>query len=80
MVINLEVELKKGETSEHLVKRFLKKIKKNELMDEIREKRYYKSPSEKKREAQKEKTWAIEKMKREEEEKLVKKDWRKQSK
>ena len=45
VVVNLEVKLKNNEETERLIKRFLKKMKKSKLMDEIREHDYYEKPS-----------------------------------
>jgi ribosomal protein S21 len=36
MVINLEVELRDGETSERLVKRFIKKMRDTDILEEYR--------------------------------------------
>ena len=59
---------RKNETVEHLLKRFSRKVKNAKLMDEILEKRYYKKPSEKKREKHFERMRLIEKNKRKEQE------------
>jgi ribosomal protein S21 len=53
MVVNAEVVLRDHEDQEHLIKRFLKKIKKLDLMSEIKEKEFFISPSEKRHEQQK---------------------------
>ena len=47
--INVEVELRRGETTERLVRRFIKKTKKSGILDECRDRRYYQKPSDKKR-------------------------------
>ena len=48
--VNVEVKLRDGETSDHLMKRFFKKCKKSEIVREYREKtEFYLSPSQKKR-------------------------------
>ena len=62
----MQVKLRKNETVEHLLKRFSRKVKNVKLMDEILEKRYYKKPSEKKREKHFERMRLIEKNKRKE--------------
>jgi ribosomal protein S21 len=64
----MQVKLRKNETVEHLLKRFSRKVKNAKLMDEILEKRYYKKPSEKKREKHFERMRLIEKNKRKEQE------------
>jgi len=50
MAINLEVKLRNGETSERLIKRFIKKIKKERILELAREKMSYRKPSEIRRE------------------------------
>jgi len=45
------VKADRGESAERLIKRFQKKIKKYDLMGQLRERRYYKKPSEKRKEA-----------------------------
>ena len=46
----MEVKLRKNETAENLIKRFIRKSKKEKIVDEYQEKQYYKKPSELKRE------------------------------
>jgi len=53
MAINLETKLRNGESSERLIKRFIKKVKKEKILEKYREKLYYKKPSEIKRERKK---------------------------
>ena len=43
--INVEVRLRKGETVERLIKRFTKKVRKEGILDEYRDKRYFEKPS-----------------------------------
>ena len=47
--INMEVALRDGETSDRLIRRFIKKMKKSSILDEYRERLYYVKPSDKKR-------------------------------
>ncbi len=47
--INVEVKLRPGETTDKLIRRFIKKVKREEVLEEVRERRYYVKPSEKKR-------------------------------
>lgn len=49
--MSFEVRLRKNETVDTLIKRFLKKVKKEHLFEELFERSYYKKPSVKKREA-----------------------------
>lgn len=44
-VVNLEVVLRANESPESLIKRFMKKVKKSGLFDEIKSHEYYKKPS-----------------------------------
>ena len=50
MTINVKVTLKnRHESSDRMIRRFIKKTKKIKLMDELRERRFYTKPSEAKR-------------------------------
>tara|TARA_Y100000296_G_C5059176_1_gene198880 strand:- start:168 stop:389 length:222 start_codon:yes stop_codon:yes gene_type:complete len=49
MPVNVEVVRKENESIERMLKRFVKKVKKEGIMEELREKTYYKKPSEIKR-------------------------------
>ncbi len=50
---NLTVYPRRNESAERLVKRFSKKVKKLGIIDEVKERRFFKSRSEKKRLAKK---------------------------
>tara|TARA_Y100000310_G_C20027609_1_gene510318 strand:+ start:261 stop:488 length:228 start_codon:yes stop_codon:yes gene_type:complete len=45
--INVEVRIKHGESVERAIKRFLKKCKKERIIENFLERRYYEKPSEK---------------------------------
>ena len=60
------VKLRKNESSENLIKRFVRKVKKEKIMEEYLEKRYYKKPSELKREEHFRRLALIEKQKKKE--------------
>tara|TARA_R110000824_G_scaffold270665_2_gene459189 strand:+ start:1662 stop:1886 length:225 start_codon:yes stop_codon:yes gene_type:complete len=47
--VNLEVRPLPGEHPERTIKRFTKKIKKMKLLEEVRERRFYEKPSDKRR-------------------------------
>ncbi len=47
--INVEVVPKRGEPIERAIRRFIKKVKKEGIMEEHRNRRYYEKPSVKKR-------------------------------
>jgi len=50
MTINVKITPRnRHENSDRMIRRFIKKTKKIKLMDELRERRYYKKPSEVKR-------------------------------
>ena len=53
MATNLIVRPRRGESAERLVKRFNKKIKKLEIINECKERQRYIKPSEKRRKAKK---------------------------
>jgi ribosomal protein S21 len=60
------VKLRKNETSENLIKRFARKVKKEKIIEEYREREYYKKPSELRREEHFRRLAVIEKQKRKE--------------
>jgi len=62
----MQVRLRKNETSENLIKRFVRKIKKEKIIEEYLEKKYYKKPSEIKREEHFRRLALMEKLKRKE--------------
>ena len=47
--INIEVRPKYNESPERLIRRFTRKVKKEGILDEVRERRYYEKPSTRKR-------------------------------
>ena len=49
MTVNVEVKRRENETIERMLKRFMKKVKKEGIMEELRERVYYKKPSDVKR-------------------------------
>tara|TARA_Y100000310_G_C20264405_1_gene615141 strand:+ start:282 stop:503 length:222 start_codon:yes stop_codon:yes gene_type:complete len=49
MATNVEVKRRENEPIERMLKRFIKKVKKEGIMEELRERSYYKKPSEIKR-------------------------------
>ena len=51
MATNLTIKSRRNELPDRLVKRFIKKSRKSGIIDEAKERRYYKKPSEKRREA-----------------------------
>ena len=42
----MQVKLRKNESCENLIKRFTRKVKKEKIIEEYRERQYYKKPSE----------------------------------
>jgi len=62
----MEVRIRKHESSENLIKRFTRKSKKEKIIDEYLKSRYYKKPSEKRREKYFQRLATIEKIKRKE--------------
>jgi len=62
----MQVKLRKNETSENLIKRFIRKIKKEKIIEEYLEKKFYKKPSEIKREEHFRRLAVFEKLKRKE--------------
>lgn len=46
--VHVEVHLRDREPQERMIKRFLNKVKKEKIVEEVQNKRYYESPSEEK--------------------------------
>ena len=59
------VRADRGESADKLIRRFIKKIKKVDLMNELRERRYYKKPSDKRREDRRRRAVTIKKLEKE---------------
>ena len=51
MATNLTIRSRRNEKADRLIKRFIKKSKKLGIIEEVKERRRYKKPSQKKREA-----------------------------
>jgi small subunit ribosomal protein S21 len=47
--INVEVRLKNGESCDRLIRRFIKKVKKEGIIEEYRDRKYFEKRSDKKR-------------------------------
>lgn len=47
--INVEVKLRPGESTERMIRRFTKKVKKDGILEEFKDRRYYEKPSKAKR-------------------------------
>tara|TARA_Y100000310_G_C20404609_1_gene679045 strand:- start:244 stop:450 length:207 start_codon:yes stop_codon:yes gene_type:complete len=62
----MEVRIRKHESTENLIKRFTRKMKKEKIIEEYLENQYYKKPSEKRREKYFQRLATIEKIKRKE--------------
>ena len=65
--INVEVEARRNEPIDRLLKRFAKKIKKELIFEEVRERMYYEKPSEKRIRMKKRRKAILDKLKRKEE-------------
>ena len=51
MANNLTIKPRRNENQERLIKRFIKKTKRLGILEEIKDRRFYKKPSDKKRRA-----------------------------
>ena len=51
--VNAEVFLRTGETTDKLIRRFSKKVRKERIIEEYRDRMYYEKPSDKKRKKKK---------------------------
>lgn len=61
------VNLSHGESQESLIRRFLRKVKKSEILKEVWDRQYYDKPSVKKTERKRKRKRVLEKLKRERE-------------
>jgi len=62
----MEVRLRKNETADNLIKRFMRKIKNEKITEEFLKRQHYKKPSVRKREAHFRRLKVIEKLKKKE--------------
>jgi len=62
----MQVRLRKNETADNLIKRFMRKIKNEKITEEFLKRQYYKKPSVRKREAYFRRLKVLEKIKRKE--------------
>ena len=60
---NIEVRLKNNENIERAIKRFMKKVKKERIVEDYREQMYYEKPSEEKRRLEKRRKATLDKLK-----------------
>ncbi len=65
--INVETVVRKGENIERAIKRFTKKVKKETIIEDVRERQYYEKPSETKRRLKKRRKATLDKLKAKEE-------------
>lgn len=63
----ITVELSRGESQEALIRRFLRKVKKSEILKEVWDRQYYEKPSTKKNHEKRRKKRILEKLKKERE-------------
>jgi small subunit ribosomal protein S21 len=61
--INVETVVRKGENIERAIKRFTKKVKKETIIEDTRERQYYEKPSEIKRRLKKRRKATLDKLK-----------------
>tara|TARA_Y100000034_G_C6848621_1_gene384733 strand:- start:605 stop:838 length:234 start_codon:yes stop_codon:yes gene_type:complete len=62
-IINVEVTPRKNEDIERTLKRFIKKVKKESIIETVRERQYYEKPSVVKRKKKKQRKAALDKLK-----------------
>ena len=65
--VNAEVSARNNEPIERMLKRFVKKVKKESILEDFRNRLYYEKPSEKKRKLKKQRKAVLDKLKRKEE-------------
>tara|TARA_E500000305_G_scaffold63801_1_gene50837 strand:- start:1432 stop:1644 length:213 start_codon:yes stop_codon:yes gene_type:complete len=61
---NIIIKPRGREHQDRMIKRFIRKCKKEKIIEQIRDRRYYKKPSERKREKERRRKALIEKEKR----------------
>tara|TARA_R110002124_G_scaffold84516_2_gene219997 strand:+ start:2683 stop:2919 length:237 start_codon:yes stop_codon:yes gene_type:complete len=66
MATNISVTQRNNESAERLIRRFIKKCKKERVLEEVRDRLYYRPPSVKKREKRKRARRALEREQRRE--------------
>ena len=60
---NVEIELRRNEDIERAIKRFIKKVKKEKIIEDLRERKYYEKPSVIKRKLKKRRKAVLDKLK-----------------
>ena len=60
---NVEIELRRNEDIERAIKRFIKKVKKEKIIEDLRERKYYEKPSVVKRKLKKRRKAVLDKLK-----------------
>lgn len=63
----MKVDLQPGESHESLIRRFLKKVKKSQILKEVWDRQYYQKPSVKNNERRRRRKRVLEKLKKERE-------------
>jgi len=63
----ITTKLSKGESQEALIRRFLRKVKKSEILKEVWDRQYYEKPSAKKNEKKRKRKRVLDKLKKERE-------------
>ena len=66
-LINVETVVRKDENIERAIKRFIKKVKKEMIIEDARERQYYEKPSEARRRLKKRRKATLDKLKAKEE-------------
>ena len=61
----IAVELSRGESQESLIRRFIRKVKKSDIIREVWDRQYYEKPSVKKNRDKRKKKRVLEKLKKE---------------
>ncbi len=61
----MKVKLEPNESSDSLIRRFMKKVKKSTIMDDLFERKFYKKPSEVKKEKERQRERVLRKLREE---------------
>ena len=65
--VNVEVRLRRDESIERALKKFVKKVKKERIIEDVRERMYYEKPSEVRRRLKKRRKATLDKLKAQQE-------------
>ena len=66
-VVNVEITPRRNESPERMVRRFIKKVKKERILEEVRDRAYYTKPSDRRRKEKRDRKRTLDKLRRDRE-------------